>query len=365
MKGTYKRAILMGVGGPWKIEETPFPEALGPDEVLVKIKSSSICNQTDLNSVRGIHPPHDHQFAGMIPSDMRVLTNRENDIMSKYYPANMYPLNPYPSTMGHEGVGIIVEEGPKLAKPFEPPTPQDGLTVGDRVGVFHLIGGLGEYVVARRPYLIPVPKSLSDEEAGMMEPMGVMYTAIRKSLRMGDTVCILGAGALGLSGVQYAKIAGAAKIIVSEPMEFKRDLAKKFGADYVIDPTTQNVVQEVEKITGGMGCDVVYECAGVPETIQMLPYLARVWGMLIQIGAGGQTVAVDWDLIHFKMLRVEGMHYGGGNVLEGFYRTMEQIALGKLDVKSLITHRYQLEEVEQAFRDIESGQVIKAVFNFD
>lgn len=363
MEGTYRRAKLMGVGGPWIIEEVPFP-ALGPGEVLVRMLSASICNQTDLNTVRGIHPPHDHQFNGMTPPDMRVWTHCENDPMRDLYPAGIYDIPPYPSTMGHEGAGIIAEVGPDIPHPYEPATVQDGFKVGDRVAVFHLIGGLGEYVVAQRRYLVPVPATLTDEEAGLMEPMSVMFTAVRKSLRMGDTACILGCGALGLSGVQYCRIAGAAKIIVSEPDADKRELALKLGADHAIDPRTQNVVQEVEKLTGGMGCDVVYECAGIPETIRMLPYLVRRFGILIQIGAGGQTVPVDWDLIHFKMLRVEGMHYDSGDFMQNFARTLELIALGKLDVKPLITQHYKLDEVEQAFQDIADGKVIKGIFTF-
>lgn len=364
MEGSYRRAKLMGVGGPWVIEEVPFPK-LGPGEVLVKMVSASICNQTDLNTVRGIHPPHDHQFNGMIPPDMRLWTHRENDTMKDLYPENTYPINPYPSTMGHEGAGVIVEVGPDIPRTYEPATIQDSFKVGDRVAVFHLIGGLGEYAVAQRRYLVPVPKNLTDDEAGLMEPMSVMFTAVRKSLHIGDTVCILGCGALGLSGVQYCCIGGATKIIVSEPDAHKRELALELGAHAALDPNSQNIVKEVEKLTGGAGCDVVYECAGVPETIRMLPYLARRFGILIQIGAGGQTVPVDWDLIHFKMLRVEGMHYDSGDFMQNFARTLELISLGKVDVKPLITHRYKLGDVEQAFKDIETGKVIKGVFSFD
>ncbi len=364
MEGTYRRAILKGVGGPWEIEETPFPE-LGPGQALVKIVSASICNQTDLNTVRGIHPPHDHQFNGMIPPDMRVYTHKQDDPMKDCYPEHMYDLTPYPSTMGHEAAGIIVAFGPEVPHPFEQPTPQDNMKIGDRVGIFHCIGGLGEYVVAQRKYLVPVPESLTDEEAGMFEPMSVTYISVRKSMKIGDVVCILGGGALGLSAVQWCRAGGARTIILSEPVAFKRELAKKLGADYVIDPSTQNVVREVEKITNGVGCDVVYECAGIADTIRKLPYLTRCFGTMIQIGAGGQSVLVDWDLIHFKMLRCEGMHFGSGDPIDCFTRTLQCMASGLFDVKPLITHHYKLDQVEEAFAEIEKGNVIKAVFTFD
>jgi threonine dehydrogenase-like Zn-dependent dehydrogenase len=113
------------------------------------------------------------------------------------------------------------------------------------------------------------------------------------------------------------------------------------------------------------------ECAGRPETIQMLPYLAKYWGVIIQIGAGSEPALVDWDYIHFKFLRVEGKHYpmvpGHLGAVPQMEATMKIISLNLLDVQSLITHRYQfsIDTVQEAFEEIKKGNVVKAVFHFD
>jgi threonine dehydrogenase-like Zn-dependent dehydrogenase len=364
------QALLMGVGGPWTIKESPVPEP-GPGQVLIKMRSSSICNLTDLHAIEGVHPPHDHQFQGMLPHDVREYLHRENDLLAAYYPAHRYidDAEPFPTLMGHEGMGEIIKFGPVVDHLLR--GENRNLQIGDRVGIFGLFGGLGEYVIAEADKCVKVPDNVSDDEAGLMEPISILLAATRKAVFLGENICILGGGALGLLAVQFCKLRGADKIIVSEPIAWKRDLALKFGATHIIDPNIQNVVKEVEHITDGSGCECVMECAGRPETIQMLPYIAKCWGVIIQIGAGSKPALVDWDYIHFKFLRVEGQHYpmvpGPLGPIQQMEATMKIISLGLLDIQSLITHRYQfsLNTVQEAFEEIRKGNVIKAVFHFD
>lgn len=369
------QAVLMDANGEWTMRESPIPKP-GVGQVLVKILSASICNKTDLHTYEGVHPPHDHQHQGMVPYDMRQYMGvKPDDPLAPHYPSYRYldHHKPFPTLMGHEGMGVIVEMGPPapqlVALGEEQPAP--AFKVGDRVGIFPLLGGLGEYVLAEANGLIKVPDHVSNDHAGLFEPINVMFNATRKSCFLGEDVCILGAGALGLIGVQLAKLRGVDRIIVSEPVEWKRNLALKFGATHVIDPTTQNVVHEVEKITDGAVCDGVLECAGTPETIAMLPYLCKRMGLIVQVGAGGRPAYTDWDLIHFKFLRVEGMHYpmspGMGGALPAMEKTMKLIATGRLDIDSLITHRYpfSVENVRKAFDEIRQDKVIKCVFSFD
>ena len=171
--------------------------------------------------------------------------------------------------------------------------------------------------------------------------------------------------------VQFSRLRGAEKIIVSEPIAWKREMALKFGATHVIDPNGNNVTQFVEEITDGVGVDVVMECAGFPETIQYLPYLVKRGGVIIQIGAGSRPALVDWDYIHFKHLRVEGQHFpmvpGPQGPIEQMTETMKIIGMGVLDLQSMITHRYafSIENVEKAFEEIGKGNVIKCSFHFE
>ena len=217
------QALLMGVGGPWTMKESPIPKP-GPGQALIKMKAASICNMTDLHTIQGYHPPHDHQFQVMIPHDVRMYLHKKNDPLAHLYPKHSYSddVNPFPTLMGHEGMGEIVELGPKLNYLLR--SEDRGFKIGDRVGIFGLFGGLGEYVIADLDKLIVVPDNVIDEEAGLFEPVSILNAGTRKCVFLSNTVCILGAGALGLLAVQFCKLRGAEKIIVSEPIAWKREV---------------------------------------------------------------------------------------------------------------------------------------------
>ncbi|MEM2111105.1 MAG: zinc-binding dehydrogenase [Candidatus Bathyarchaeia archaeon] len=362
-KGMMRQVWLMGKGGPWKIKEVPIPTP-GPGQLLVKMRACSICNQTDLNTMKALHPPHDHQMLGMLPHHFRIWDKRVPDELSDVYPARPYPREPFPTTMGHEGMGEIAEMGPFSEKHETLLNETPTYKVGDRVALVGNIGGFGEYVITEPSYTQKVPDNVSDEEASLFEPVTLVNTMVRQTVTMGDTVCILGQGALGLLATQLSKLYGASKIIVSDPIAMKRKLAEKFGADITIDPTTTNVVHEIEKLTDGKGVDVAIEAAGVPATIRMLPYIIGQGAIIGQIGACCVPVTVDWSYIHFKGALVTSVmagmkKFGRADCLK---RSMDLIASGKLNLKPMITHRYTLEEVDKAFKDVESGMVIKGVF---
>ena len=368
MEGKMKQAILIGKGGPWEIREVPIPKP-GINEVLIKMKTSSICNQTDLNIIRGLHPAHQDQFAGMVPHHLRIWDKRIPDELSDAYPKRPYAKEPYPAYMGHEGMGVVVEVGPCVKEEHGILIGEDiNFKPGDRVSFMAGRSSFAEYTLSSTNVTAKVPDSVNDEEASLFEPVLAVYIGVIQDVGLGDTVCILGQGALGLIATQLAKAMGAKKIIVSEPIKFKRDLAKKFGADITIDPSTTNVVHEIEELTDGRGVEVVIEAAGVPETIRIIPYIAGVGAHVGQIGACCVPVLVDWSYIHFKLLQVTAAtHYVASRKLRPtFERVFEIMSSGKIDLKSMITHRYyKLEDIEKAFKDVESGMVVKGMFIFE
>lgn len=372
MAGTFKQLVLTGIGGPWEMREVPIPTP-GVGEIVVKMKASTICNQTDLNTIRGYHPPHDHQITMMVPHDMRNYRGEKNDPLRDVYPKREYPRIPYPSTMGHEGMGEIIAIGPMHQNEFQTlmDLRQQKFKVGDRVAMAGTIGGFGEYIVTVPEEIVKVDDRLSDEEASLMEPVMVVSSVIMQCVQPGDDVLILGQGALGLLATQLAKIYGASRIITTDPIEFKRDLSKKFGADVTLNPDDVNIVHAVEELTDGAFMPVIIECAGVPETIRMIPYLAQQGCKVGQIGACCEPVLVDWSYIHFKGLWITCQMRGNimfSTVHQSGQRAMKLMASGKLDLKSLITHRpkFTVEDTDKIFKRIEEhGDVIKAVYTFD
>jgi len=366
MEGKMKQAWLMGKGGPWEIKEVPIPKP-GVDEVLIKMKTSSICNQTDLKTIQGLHPAHEDQYTGKVPHHLRMWYKQSPDELADVYPKRGYTKEPFPTKMGHEGAGTVVEVGP-TAHTLTGHTVEDytHFKPGDRVSFVAGRSSFGEYTISNINSTVKVPDSLDDEEASLFEPIISVYSGMYQVLRLGDTVCILGQGALGLVATQLAKAMGAKRIIVSDPIKMKRDLAKKFGADETIDPSTKNVVHEIEDLTDGKGVEVVVECVGIPATIRTLPYIVAFGGKIVQIGTCCVPVLVDWSYIHFRGLKVVSCPY---TVTDGSFGTLYdrcfEIMASRMDIKPLITHRYYaLEDINKAFKDVATGMVIKGMFIF-
>jgi len=362
-RGMMKQAVLMGKGGPWKIREVKIPKAK-PNQLLVKVKVATVCKQTDLNTIRALHPPHDHQVKGMLPHHFRIWDNRIPDDLSNVYPVRSYPNEPFPTTMGHEVAGEVVEVGEyNVESEIESLHKRAGFgagkfKIGDRVTGMLVAGAFGEYVTLNRDLAIKLHDNMDYEEGSLVEPVYIVYNVVRQVVWLGDTIAILGQGALGLIATQIAKATGAERIIISEPVEEKRELAKEFGADITIDPTQKNVVHEIESLTDGIGVDTAIEAAGVPDTIKILPYIMKSGGRIGQIGACCNPVKVDWGYIHFKGLQVtsQGFAMDHGKRREVLQRGLNLIASGKVKVKPLITHHYSLDNIQEAFKLLEKDE---------
>ncbi len=241
-----RAAVYMGERR-FEIQELPVPLP-DPGNVLVKVRYCGICG-TDV-----------HTF--------------------------MYDVTPPGSQLGHEYSGTVVVLGEGVER----------WAVGDRI-----IGGGGEppkdfvdpigseprfnyramgpgrepmwargyaefvEIEAWRP--IPIPDGVSDEAAAMAEPLATAVHAVRRSaLKIGDTVAVLGAGPIGLFTMQVARAAGASKVFVAEPAPARSEAAKALGADAVIDPTETDVEEALVGLTGGVGPDIVFECAAARGT---------------------------------------------------------------------------------------------------
>lgn len=369
-KEQMKQGWLENKNGPWKVRTIEIPTP-GPNQVLVKCHAGSICKQTDLNSVFALHPPHDHQCWGMLPHDLRVWDNRlEGDPLAKYYPSEefAYRHEPYPSRMGHEMSGEIVEIGPV---PHSEESFELGFApkfkIGDRVSGSPIYGGFGEYVLMDVGTFGVFPDSVSYEEGTLIEPVFIVHNTVRQVLEIGDTVVILGQGALGLIATMIAKAGGAGKIVVVEPRAAKRELALKLGADIALDPNEGHIVNNILRLTDG-GADTIVEAAGAAETIQILPYIGRQCAKVAQIGAYCNPVYVDWSYIHFKGYKiVSQMQYAMTHVeTKWLGEAIRLISSGLIDVRPLITHHYTLDQIGEAFAEAERNpDLIKAVFHFD
>ena len=305
-----KRVIVTDIN-TFGIQEAEVPK-IECDEVLVKMYTASVCSQTDLHILEGTHPP-----AG-----------------------------PFPTIFGHEGAGVVEKVGSKV-KDYKP---------GDRVAVRgHDSGCYSEYCRVSLKDLSKIPDGVSFEIASISEIAGGSYCLVRQTVELGDTVIILGQGASGLVGTQLAKASGARLTVVSDISPAKRALAKEFGADYVIDPTKTDVLAFAKEVTNGKMFDVALEYVGIPQTMQLLPYLIRQQGMIGIFGACC-TAVPQFDMMEFHM-RFAKMVSTGYEYAYSAYpydRTISLIDAGILKLDKFITHRLPMSELHKAFDIIRS-----------
>ena len=286
----------------------------------------------------------------------------------------------YPSTIGHEFSGeIVAVDGPS---PFEH---------GQRVGVcpaipcgqclqclrgmenlcpdlqaigYEIDGAFAEFIriPARAVELGNVhilPEHVGAEAAALIEPLACVLNGQNKvGLRQGDTVAILGAGPIGTLHAKLARLRGAGRVIVSEPNAARRDAALRAGADVVLDPTAGDLRTAIRNETRGQGADVVICAIGIPALAAQAIGLAAKGGR-VSLFAGfskGEMASLDVNAIHYDELRLTGAF---GLTRHDYTATMEMIADGRIDLSDMVTHRFCLNDIEQAFAMAESGAAMK------
>ena len=224
---TMKQAFFPKLGElPIVRDDVPVP-TYGDDQVLIKVKMASICNLTDTHTITGDHPPHNLWAEG-------YFTN---------------PPNAFPAPIGHEAAGEVVAVGKNVKS----------LKVGDRVSSVALSAMMADYAVGEPNVLAKLPSNISWEEAAPVDFLNCVYSLVEASVRLGDTVAILGQGSSGRMATQLSRLRGARAIYVFEPEDHKRDLALKLGATKAYDPRQVHPVEAVMELTHGEGVNSVLE----------------------------------------------------------------------------------------------------------
>jgi L-iditol 2-dehydrogenase len=331
----------------FEIQEVPVPEP-GPMEVLCRVRAVSICG-TDSHLIAGHYP-------GFWP------------------PA--FPIIP-----GHEWAGEIVRLGPGADKA--------GWSVGDRVagtshdacgvcqmcveGRYNLCENYGvmdlhrqyghnyqgadaEYVVHGVKCIFPLPDAVSFEMGAVIDPASIaLHVANRARVEPGDTVAVMGGGAIGLLSGDGARIRGAGRVIVVEPVPARRQKARDMGFE-VIDPETDDPVETLRSMTRGLGVDKVIEAAGVPATLRWALAALRRGGRIAAVGIPTQETQINVrDLVLYE-LELAGCRASAGEMR----RVMPHVADGRMRLAEVMTHEFPLIEFEAAmatFRDPASGAI--------
>ena len=329
-----------------RLVERPVPQ-IGPGELLVQLQACGIC---------------------------------ASDVMEWY----MQPRAPlYP---GHEPVGVVVEVGDGVSQ----------FAVGQRVFVHHHVpcmvchfcqrgsysqcqtfratrldpGGLAEYI--RVPALnvqldvLPIPDDLSFEAATLIEPLGCCVRGIdRTSMRPGDSVLILGAGSNGLMLALLARQRGAGRVMIADPIAYRRQRAIEIGVDHALDPQTAPILEQVVALNDGRKPDIVIVTPSSISAMQQGIELCGGGGTVLLFAPSGPTkeLPISPNRFFFQEITLRTSYSAGP------YDTrlaLDMLRNGRLQPETIITHRFPLQDAARAFQIVANpGDALKVLITAD
>lgn len=330
MKGKMKAAVLHKALG-MRVEEVDIPK-IGPNDVLVRIKSVGICGSDVHFYLRG-------RAASFVVTE--------------------------PLILGHECAGEVAEVGAEVQQ----------VEVGHRVviepglpcrkcnfckeGRYNLCrdlrfyaappydGAFAEYASASEENVYLMPDGMSYEEGAMIEPLAVgMMAAKRGVASVYDTAAVLGSGPIGLMCLQAVRAHGVLDVYVTDLVDYRLGHAERLGASAVINPNEEDVVERVMELTDNEGVDVAVEAAGSVSALQQAFDIVKPGGRIVLVGIyPSMEFQVPMGSVLTKELDVRGV-WRYANV---FPTAIKCVSEGKIDVKSLITHRFPLGNILEGF----------------
>jgi len=332
------KALVHTAANTFVMQDVPKPQP-GPKETLVRIKAVGICG-SDVHGMTG------H-------------TGRRKP----------------PIIMGHEATGVVEKTGDRVTK----------FKVGDRVtfdstvycnecefclsGKINLCsnrrvlgvscdeyrrdGAMAEYVVVPEHIMYKLPESVSFHQGALIEPLSISLHAMnRAKLTINDKVAVMGCGIIGLMAIQCAKLAGCGTLIAIDLSDARLDMAKKVGADIVVNPSKEKPLDVIMKLTGGKGIDAAFEAVGIDKTVNETLSYVRKGGKLVLIGNLAPTVAIGLQWIVTKEIDVYGSCASAGE----YQACVDLIGSGRIKVDPYISKIVPLEEGQVWFDKLLAGK---------
>ncbi len=341
-----KAAVLEGID-KLVLKDVPTPKA-GPGEMVVKVKACAVCG-----------------------SDIRIYHHGNSRVT-------------FPQIVGHEVSGVVHEVGEGVVT----------FAKGDRVCLaadvpcgtcrwcaiglgnncrenyaigYQFDGGFAEYMLVNKTTVdfgpvAKVPEAMDFEEAAIAEPVACAVNGLEIcGMSAGKSVVIIGLGPIGCLMIPLARHMGATKVIAIQRSAARMEMAKEFGADVYIASESEDVVARCREETGGEGPDVVVTTCGSVEAheqaIEMVAH--RGWVNLFGgLGAGARNLSVPSNTIHYKECYVTGSH---GSTPRHHRIAIDMIAAGYIPAKKVVTHRFALDKIQDAFDTVEGRGAMKVM----
>ncbi|HEV7566173.1 MAG TPA: NAD(P)-dependent alcohol dehydrogenase [Microbacteriaceae bacterium] len=335
---TTMRASVLLAAQSLVLEERPVPR-LDPDQVLVEVTAVGVCGSD-------VHFWHEGRLGDWVVDE--------------------------PLVLGHESGGRIVAVGTAIDASrvgervsIEPqrPSPTSRETMSGRYNLdpamrFYATpgvdGAFAQYVAIQSQFAWPIPDSISDDAAALMEPLSVAVASAQKgSFTVGSRVLITGAGPIGILVAQVALAYGASEVIVSDVSEGRRSAALKFGATRVIDPVAEDIAAL------DLNVDTFVDASGAAVAVRSGMNAVRPGGVVVLVGMGASEIALPVTVIQNRELVVTGIF----RYANTWPTAIELVRSGKVDLDSMVTGHFGLDDVDAALRSTAQPGTLKSVVN--
>lgn len=324
------------------LDEKPVPD-VGPLDALIRITTTTICG-TDVHILKGEYPV----VRGLTIGHEPVGTIEKLGSAVEGYREGQRVIAGAIAPSGHSMAclcGCHSQDGAGTRHGFKP---LGGWRFGNTID-----GAQAEFLLVpdAMTNLAPIPESLSDEQVLMCpDIMSTGFSGAESGkVRIGDTVAVFAQGPIGLCATAGARLMGATTIIGVDAVPARMEIAHKMGADHVVDYTKADPVNEILRLTDGRGVDVAIEALGRQETFESALRVLRPGGTLSSLGVYSSDLKIPLDafLAGLGDHKIVTTLCPGGK--ERMYRLMEVIAAGRLDTRPLVTHRFKLDQIEEAY----------------
>ncbi|MAP19110.1 MAG: alcohol dehydrogenase [Aurantimonas sp.] len=324
------------------LDEKPIPD-VGPLDALVRITTTTICG-TDVHILKGEYPVERGLTIGHEP--VGVIEKLGSAVQG--YREGQRVIAGAISPSGYSNAclcGCHSQDGPGTRHGFRP---MGGWRFGNTID-----GAQAEYLLVPDAMvnLAPIPDGLTDEQVLMCpDIMSTGFSGAESgTVRIGDTVAVFAQGPIGLCATAGARLMGATTIIGVDSVPERMEIARKMGADHVVDFTKGDVVAEIMRLTDGRGVDVSIEALGRQETFEAALRVLRPGGTLSSLGVYSNDLTIPLDAFSAGIgdNKIVTTLCPGGK--ERMRRLMDVIASQRLDTTPLVTHRYKLDEIEEAY----------------
>lgn len=330
--------------GIW-MQDVPVPE-YGVNDVLIKVKKTAICG-TDI---------HIYSWDNWAQATI-----------------------PVPMTVGHEFYGEIVAVGKEV----------NGLEIGQRVsgeghitcgfcrncraGKRHLCrnttgvgvnrpGSFAEYLAIPATNVIVLPDNITGEQASILDPLGnAAHCALAFDV-VGEDVLITGAGPIGIMAAAIVRHIGARHVVITDVNEHRLELAKKMGVTRAVNVAQEQLSDVIAELGMTEGFDIGLEMSGNPAALNDMLKAMNHGGRVALLGIPPEETPVDWNQVIFKGLVIKGIY--GREMFETWYKMIAMLQSG-LDISPVITHRFPVDQYQNAFQIMASGQSGKVILDWE